>query len=118
MCGRCWDHWPGPIQVACLQQTRNLLAAPALALPALLLMVRALVERSVPVRCSFLRIGMSVLADCIFDTSVSLAAPLSTLNTSFHRVMLFKCRIMSDAMSCMAHQRYRSLQGCNLWHFC
>ena len=50
MCGHCWDLWPGPIQVACPQQTRNLLAAPVLALLALLLMVLALVERTVPVR--------------------------------------------------------------------
>ena len=67
MCGHCWDLWPGPIQVACPQQTRNLLAAPVLALLALLLMVLALVERNVPVRCRSLRIDVSVLVDCIYD---------------------------------------------------
>ena len=38
-----------------------------MALLALLLMVLALVERTVPVRCRSLRIDVSVLVDCIYD---------------------------------------------------
>ena len=45
-------------------------------------------------------------------TSVSLAAPSITLNSCSHEVMQSKCRNMSDAMPCMANQRYRlDLQG-------